>query len=380
MKKLSLILCLLLPLLANSQNLIANGDFEENNICSEYHSACAPEAWFRIPPADLNILFYSKEKPVSGKYSDLVIIENVYRPIGLRIFLYTKLLCPLIKGEEYVLSFHVKPLIVDDYEIGILFNDQEMISRTNNPIGLKPSLLVSNETELEKDSSGWRKFELNYTANGDETFMSLGNFNALASKQYTSAHRANVKGDIVCLIDKIQLVPKDSSSFRLCDNYHRNKELLYSTDERHTYNKGVNKLEIEPEPIEEIPTIAEKSTKEIRFEIPDIAFDFDKAIIKPNYILTLDSLVETIVALDPSQLSILGHTDSRGSEEYNLILSERRALAIKVFILKKLPDFSKHIITEGLGESQPRASNVSPEGRARNRRVEIVLQVREEVN
>ncbi len=373
---------MLFPFLANSQNLIANGDFEENNICSEYHSACAPEAWFRIPPADLNILFYSQEKPISGKYSDLVIIENVYRPIGLRIFLYTKLLCPLNKGEEYILSFYTKPLIVEDYEIGILFNDREMISRTNNPIGLKPSLVVSNKTELQKDSSGWRKFELSYMANGDETFITLGNFNSTANKKYTPADRANMKGDIVCLIDNIQLIPKDSSSFQLCDNYQINKDLLYTTDERHTYNKGVNKPEPEPEldPIEETPIAVEKSTKEIRFEIPDIAFDFDKAVIKPNYILTLDSLIETIVALDPSEISIFGHTDSRGSEEYNLILSERRALAIKVFILKKLPDFNMQIKTEGFGESQPRASNVSPEGRARNRRVEIVLRVKKELN
>jgi len=379
MKLLTFILTLLFPLLVTSQNLIANGDFEENNICTEYGSACAPEAWFRIPPADLNILFYSKEKPVSGKYSDLVIIENVYRPVALRIFLYTKLLCPLVEGKKYVLSFYAKPLIVDDYEIGILFNNQELISRTNSPIGLKPSLLASNENEIEIDSiNGWRKFELDYTANGNETFMTLGNFNPNPSQQYNPSHRANIKGDIVCLIDKIQLTPKDSSSFQLCDNYTINKELLYSTDERHTYNAGVNKLETEPEPNEESVTIVEKASKEIRFEIPDIAFDFDKSVIKPNYILTLDSLVETIVALDPTQISILGHTDSRGSEEYNLILSERRALAIKIFILKKLPDFSKQIITTGFGESQPRASNVSPEGRARNRRVEIVLQVREE--
>ena len=113
------------------------------------------------------------------------------------------------------------------------------------------------------------------------------------------------------------------------------------------------------------------------FEIPDIAFDFDEHTLRPDYIPVLDSLVQTIAEIKPFQIAIKGHTDSRGSEAYNIILSEKRATTIKVFILNQLKDFRHPIQIEGLGESQPKATNATALGRAKNRRVEIVLSLSE---
>ncbi len=71
-----------------------------------------------------------------------------------------------------------------------------------------------------------------------------------------------------------------------------------------------------------------------------------------------------------AQVRVIGHTDSRGAEAYNLVLSERRANAVARYLVDNgIP--AKLVVVEGKGESVPVASNDTEEGRARNRRVEI---------
>jgi outer membrane protein OmpA-like peptidoglycan-associated protein len=72
-------------------------------------------------------------------------------------------------------------------------------------------------------------------------------------------------------------------------------------------------------------------------------------------------------------MSIEGHTDSIGTEAYNQGLSERRAAAVKNYLVKQgVPDGSR-MTTVGYGESRPIADNKTPEGRFQNRRVEILI-------
>ena len=71
-----------------------------------------------------------------------------------------------------------------------------------------------------------------------------------------------------------------------------------------------------------------------------------------------------------AEIRIIGHTDSRGADDYNRVLSERRANAVARHLADNgIP--AKLIVVEGKGESRPIASNDTEEGRARNRRVEI---------
>ena len=84
------------------------------------------------------------------------------------------------------------------------------------------------------------------------------------------------------------------------------------------------------------------------------------------------SKVAQVLREDNRQIRIIGHTDSKGSDELNEALSQRRADAVKKFLTARgVPD--NRIATEGAGETQPIADNKTPEGRATNRRVEIVL-------
>lgn len=102
----------------------------------------------------------------------------------------------------------------------------------------------------------------------------------------------------------------------------------------------------------------------------DTLFDFDRAVIRPEGRAKLDALALQINQLTLEVVIATGHTDSVGTEAYNIKLGERRAQAVKAYLVSKGVD-RKRVYVESRGESQPVADNRTREGRAKNRRVEI---------
>ncbi|HJQ85575.1 MAG TPA: OmpA family protein [Candidatus Binatia bacterium] len=100
-------------------------------------------------------------------------------------------------------------------------------------------------------------------------------------------------------------------------------------------------------------------------------FDFDRASLKPSGRDVLDGAVKTMRDNPTLSVVIEGHTDSVGSDAYNERLSERRANAVKDYLVRQGISSSR-ITTRGYGESRPVASNDTEEGRAQNRRAEII--------
>ena len=84
----------------------------------------------------------------------------------------------------------------------------------------------------------------------------------------------------------------------------------------------------------------------------DALFDFDKAVLRPGGKLSLDEFLEKMKAIDPEVIIAVGHADRFGSEGYNQNLSERRAAAVKSYLLGKGIDTNR-VHTEGKGELQP---------------------------
>jgi OOP family OmpA-OmpF porin len=99
-------------------------------------------------------------------------------------------------------------------------------------------------------------------------------------------------------------------------------------------------------------------------------FDFDKSVVKPNGKRELDQAAAKMSGVDVEMVIATGHTDSIGTEAYNQKLSERRANAVKSYLVSKGVPASK-ITTLGKGETQPVATNKTKEGRANNRRVDV---------
>jgi outer membrane protein OmpA-like peptidoglycan-associated protein len=104
-----------------------------------------------------------------------------------------------------------------------------------------------------------------------------------------------------------------------------------------------------------------------------VLFEFDKAELLPTASRRLDAVADALNAQPEGQeLVVEGYTDSVGPEGYNVQLSVARAESVRDFLVQKGVD-PQRICVEGYGESSPVADNRSPEGRANNRRVEIVL-------
>ena len=102
----------------------------------------------------------------------------------------------------------------------------------------------------------------------------------------------------------------------------------------------------------------------------DVLFDFDKSVIKPVAIGVLDEVVQVLKNMQGLKISLDGHTDGVGTAAYNMKLSERRAGAVKAYLIDKGID-AQRLSSTGYGMTKPVASNETDDGRALNRRVEI---------
>lgn len=104
----------------------------------------------------------------------------------------------------------------------------------------------------------------------------------------------------------------------------------------------------------------------------EVLFAFDSAQLTPAAQEQLVGLMDKLKNADVLSIKVVGHTDSQGTDAYNQALSERRASSVAAFLLEQglAPD---KLTSQGMGESQPVADNASEEGRAKNRRVELVI-------
>jgi outer membrane protein OmpA-like peptidoglycan-associated protein len=120
--------------------------------------------------------------------------------------------------------------------------------------------------------------------------------------------------------------------------------------------------------------VAEKADKSLVLTLgSEVMFRSRQAALLPRAKEKLDTLAEALQSLGSDQQFIIeGHTDSRGSAAYNRRLSRLRALAVRSYLIKRGVDPDR-IRAEGRGEDDPVASNSEAEGRANNRRVEIIV-------
>ena len=106
----------------------------------------------------------------------------------------------------------------------------------------------------------------------------------------------------------------------------------------------------------------------------DIMFDFNKATLKPESKAALDKIGNVLIQAPDLKIEIGGHTDAKGSDKYNLKLSDERAKAVHDYLEKNFSQINPdNLVSKGYGESKPVASNDTDEGRTENRRVEFKI-------
>ena len=104
----------------------------------------------------------------------------------------------------------------------------------------------------------------------------------------------------------------------------------------------------------------------------DILFATDSASLRPDLQADIRTVAQSLLAYPETTVQVIGHTDNDGDAAYNQDLSQRRAQSVAgILVSEGVPSF--RIQSIGRGEDQPIASNLTPEGKSQNRRVEIVI-------
>lgn len=108
-----------------------------------------------------------------------------------------------------------------------------------------------------------------------------------------------------------------------------------------------------------------------------LTFDTGSDEVRPEHFSLLTKLQRVLREFPAARVTIEGHTDARGDEDANRALSQRRAIAVREHLLANMPISSARIAAVGYGEARPIASNDNAEGREKNRRIEVILDLSE---
>ncbi|MEI9943216.1 MAG: OmpA family protein [Chitinophagaceae bacterium] len=351
-----------------AQNLLVNMGFEEENICTEYKVNCAPEGWLTNDDVFFNY-FKDANRAYDGVHCMAIEAGHANKPYK-RTFIRSQLLCGLRKGNQYAISFFVKSphLILDS--IGVCVTYYDLLFERTPLQNIKPSFYLADARKDFKNDSSWQKVKFIYTANGNEAFVSIGNF---SKRDITGSTNIEKENNFFVFIDDLSLLPMHPGE-KLCDGWQLAREKIYDQDERHEFlRRKIRGGKANPR---DTVKLAKNSVIIVdTLLLPDILFETGKAVLRTSSYLLLDSFSRKIMNSHVDSIIVEGHTDSTGSYAMNEQLSIDRALAVKKYLQDKTGHSS--IITRGWAFLKPIAGNQTPEGRQRNRRVEVFLYIRE---
>jgi outer membrane protein OmpA-like peptidoglycan-associated protein len=275
-------------------------------------------------------------------------------------YLKAKLVKPLVAGQRYIVQFYISlsessQFAIDRFGVAFFkkFKEQE------NQFTLACNPTVESEDSIFYDNkTGWKQIRMSFIAEGGEKYMVIGNFHTNRGTHLKKVPFAKKK------------YPKENGSYYYIDNVCVAPEM----------EDGTCICPLEPASIDSVivPVVKEDSVPVVKIEtgkavvLSFVFFDTDLAILKPESFNSLDSLAAFLLEEKKYFITITGHTDNSGDEIKNQKLSKDRAKAVADYLISKgiNPD---RIRPEGKGSEIPVADNATPEGRARNRRVEYTL-------
>ena len=350
-----IILLLLLGMqhLVFSQNLVVNPSFEKYVECpvrlgnleqdvkdwkmptlgsTDYFNGCSeamgtPKNFNGQQPADFGVGYV-------GLY--------MYAPDDYREYIQGALSTTLQKGEPYTISLYVSLAERSDFaikEFGIRFSEYPVKVETNKVLSnMHFSKLpgdTSNQLEISyskfySDEKEWIKLSQEFVANGTENFLLIGNFKNNKKTQKFQTKRKITKGAYYYL-DMVSVTKKNATDTEVVE---------YELDSIHVFK--------------------------------DVLFAFNKATLDNVYQKELVMVLNHLKNHPNLNITINGHTDTIGSDTFNLLLSKKRARAVADYLLMGEIEESR-ITFDGFGSSKPIATNKTKAGRLLNRRVEFVF-------
>ena len=263
-----------------SQNLIANGSFEDINICYERNKDCSPSAWWNIRATSIR---YFKGKGHTGR-TFIKQCEEANHHSAERDYMQAPLLCPLVKGKRYVFSMYVRSLHSDFIIPQAWFSKSFLCSDEILPkavLKYAPDVIFYlNKRHRRKATKSWVKVENSFVASGNEKYLIIGNFSQDTTsyfEKYPTFGRTSTN------IDDVSLEPLDHEGYVYCD-LKRNKDSIYDLNFRHSCPDAIPEFFSPPKNIQ-------SKTEVIHYTLGDVNFEFDKADLNPS----ADSVLKIIL-------------------------------------------------------------------------------------
>jgi outer membrane protein OmpA-like peptidoglycan-associated protein len=344
-----------------SQNLVTNPSFEDHKACPvRLGNFNADVVGWSTPTNGSTDYFHSCSEAMGTpkNFNGTQIADfgegyagfYLYAPNDYREYMQAKLLSPLVKGVTYELSFFVSLAERSDFainEFGVVFSNKPLSFEIHKELS-KMHLYKDTDnsfTYLEigyshfaNDTKDWMLVSTPYVANGNEQFMTLGNFkNNARTRKFL--FKKGAKQGAYYYVDMVSLSRADLDT---------PVAITVTSQDTKTYSLNTTHL------------------------FDHLLFDFDEYQLleaAKTYLKQTYDFLES----DPSlHIVIHGHTDAVGTAAYNSKLSNSRCKAVaNYFMALGLP--KERVSWKGHGGSLPIASNATPEGRRQNRRVEFIL-------
>ena len=370
MKCLAAIFFLFVPYFGFSQNLLLNGGFEEENICTEYKVNCAPEAWLTNDDV-FNNYFKDPNRAYQGGHCMSIEAGRDRKPFK-RTFIRTQLLCGLRKGNLYRVEFFVKSphRILDS--IGIYFSSTDFLFDKRPLQTIIPSFYLADSHKQFKNDSSWQQVVLDYTAKGDESFIAIGNF---SKRDITGSTGIKLENNFFAFVDNVSVIALNPNE-KLCDDWQLAMAEIYDQNERHDHLWRTIRYRKNYQPL---PLVLEQN-KIIRIDtliLQEVLFATAKAELEKDSYTLLDSFCRKVVGNKVDSVVVEGHTDNAGTDELNNRLSSARVQTVLNYFAGRAFVKPNRIIARAWGESKPVADNSTPQGRQRNRRVQVLVYIRE---
>ena len=362
-------------------NFLLNSSFEDINTCSEYNSECGVEGWFYMQDVKVQMIASDTAYGSSGN-NTLGIFYNWVGYTGFSPVIGTILPCNLQKGSRYtfkgVLSVKLSNKLI--YKPGIVMGERFYVPRRPFSANLHPDSI----TDIQQiGRTSFYRFSYPYTATGTERYLTFGSFIEEDTSHGKKPSNGREKEMVSLTIDNFELVP-DNPFETVCLDFEKNKQAIYNYNFRHKemdyslYGKGdlgIRFSTIDSNLVSRMdyPVKEKQVPRTDTLLLGDIFFDFNRYSIKPTAIKLLTGFFTNENTRTVDSIHIEGHTDSIGSDENNMKLSLQRCESVKAWFLNNGIVEETRIRVQGYGESRPVAANNTPEGRALNRRVEIIL-------
>jgi outer membrane protein OmpA-like peptidoglycan-associated protein len=348
--KILLILTAFVGLILNlkAQNLVPNPGFELFYDCPDgLRQLKKTKHWYSgnigTPEYFRTDCKYQQGPAQSGKaYTGLILFGDYPKAIE---YLMVELTDSLQKDSIYCLSYWVRAeesfVYID--QIGMHLSDNNLKITSWSPIQLSPSLISKYGNPIIPQL-GWMEIKGEYKAKGGERYLSIGNFNNpdRIVKHYNEFYHRKPGWNSYYYFDDVSVSLKESA--------------IGCT------TRKVAKIHKESSPQ--------------RARQPDtlmVCFESDSYLLNSSEKNRLKNEMNKFNMDEVKRLVLMGHTDADGSDGYNLKLSEQRILQVKEYLLAILPN-SKPIKLNYFGEANPVAGNDTEAGKAKNRRVEVILE------